>query len=114
MLKHIKIGGNIVEIVFQEWSIDKMGACHVPPNKIYINTTLSKNQQESVLLHEILEYINDSCDLGLSHSQVSTLETMLYQVVQDNFTTGEKLREMYGGYEEGALTEAGIEDAGAF
>jgi len=80
----LKIGGQTVEIIKSEWSVDRMGASHMPPNKIYINETLCKEQKFSTLLHETLEYINDCCDLQLNHSQISTLETMLYQVLRDN------------------------------
>jgi len=84
MPKTVKIGGHDVEVVFSEWSVDRMGASHTPPGKIYINTACCKSQQEATLLHEILEHINDSCDLELAHGQLSVLETMLYQVFVDN------------------------------
>lgn len=80
----LKIGGHTVEVVFQEWASNRLGAADLTPNKLYINSTLPTQQQESTLLHEVLEYINDSCDLGLTHIQIATLETMLYQVLKDN------------------------------
>jgi hypothetical protein len=84
MPKTVKIGGHDVEVVFSEWSVDRMGASHTPPGKIYINTACCKSQQEATLLHEILEHINDACDLSLAHGQISVLEAMLYQVLVDN------------------------------
>lgn len=80
----LKIGAQKVEIIQQEWSVDRMGASHMPPNKIYINSTLCELQQRSTLLHEIFEYVNDACDLQLNHTQISALETMLFQVLHDN------------------------------
>jgi len=80
----IKIGGHTVEIVSNEWAYNRMGSSHIIPNKIYVNSSICKSQQESTLLHEILEFINDSCSLQLSHLQISVLENMLYQVFVDN------------------------------
>lgn len=37
-----------------------------------------------VFLHEIVECINDRCDLGLKHSKISTLSEVLFQVIKDN------------------------------
>ena len=82
--KTVKIGGHDVEVIFQEWATNRMGASHIVPGKIYINIACCKSQQESTLLHEILEYINDICDLELAHGQLSVLETMLYQIFVDN------------------------------
>ena len=82
--KNIKIGGQDVEIVLHEWTRDAMGASDIVPNKLYISSACSHGQQESTLLHEIIEYINSTCNLGLVHNQMATLETMLYQVLRDN------------------------------
>jgi hypothetical protein len=47
---------------------------------------LKKDGQDmnEIFLHEILECINDRCDLGLEHNVLSTLSEVLYQVVKDN------------------------------
>lgn len=82
--KTIKIGGHEIDVLHQEWSTGLLGSSHIVPNKIYINSASCQSQQEATLLHEILEHINDVCDLQLAHSQISTLETMLYQVLVDN------------------------------
>ncbi len=80
----LKIGGHSIEVLCQEWALDRLGGSHIVPNKIYINSAACRSQQEATLIHEILEHINDSCDLQLTHGQIATLETMLYQVLVDN------------------------------
>jgi hypothetical protein len=37
-----------------------------------------------IFLHEIIECINDRCDLNLKHSTLSTLSEVLFQVIKDN------------------------------
>jgi hypothetical protein len=37
-----------------------------------------------IFLHEIIECINDRCDLGLTHNKISTLSEILFQVIDDN------------------------------
>lgn len=82
--KEIKIGAHVVEVVVTEWASDRMGAAHIVPNKIYINTTNCKSQQEATLFHEIIETINNMCDLELNHTQIAVLEHTLHQVLADN------------------------------
>ncbi len=57
-------------------------------NPAYANITISSNinpqVQEVTLLHEIIEIINNICDLALPHQTISTLETNLFQVIRDN------------------------------
>lgn len=51
---------------------------------ITIDTTLSRQNQETTLLHEIIEQINAVYDLDLEHHKISLLEAALYQVIMDN------------------------------
>jgi hypothetical protein len=37
-----------------------------------------------IFLHEILECINDRCDLDMEHKVISTMSEILYQVIKDN------------------------------
>lgn len=73
-----------MEVIYQEWNNQSFGSCDVVGSKMYINSRSSKGQQESTLLHEIIEHINSSGDLQMNHSQISILESMLYQVLKDN------------------------------
>ena len=61
-----------------------LGTYMVGRNTILINTRQSDSQMESTLLHEIIEIVNALNELGLTHSQVSALETGLYAVLKDN------------------------------
>jgi hypothetical protein len=53
-------------------------------NLISINSDFPVSQQESTLLHEIIEIINSSFELKLEHKQIMTLECSLYQVLKEN------------------------------
>jgi hypothetical protein len=52
--------------------------------EILIDPNLPKENQESVMLHEILEAINYHYALNLEHDKIMVLETALYQVIKDN------------------------------
>lgn len=52
--------------------------------EIHIDSTIPQQNQETTLLHEILEQINYRYELGLEHQQITILESALYQVIQDN------------------------------
>lgn len=51
---------------------------------IQIDNSLPQQNQESTLLHEIIEQINYRYEFGLEHNKITILETALYQVIQDN------------------------------
>jgi hypothetical protein len=51
---------------------------------IEISTKYPIECQQSTLLHEIIEVINDLNELGLKHRQISALETGLWQVLKEN------------------------------
>jgi hypothetical protein len=51
---------------------------------MWIDNTVPHENQESTLLHEIIEQINYRYELGLEHKQISILEAALYQVIKDN------------------------------
>jgi len=51
---------------------------------IQINPNYSQSMQDSTLLHEIIEAINYSFELGMEHKQISALEEVLYQVLKEN------------------------------
>ena len=82
--KSVRIGGHEVIVILSDWDDGRMGASNIVDNKIHINRNCSCTQQESTLLHEILEYINSSCNLELRHEQICTLEVILYQTIKDN------------------------------
>lgn len=60
------------------------GFAHCAEQYIEISTKYPAECQESTLLHEIIEVINDLNELGLKHHQICALETGLWQVLKDN------------------------------
>lgn len=60
------------------------GCAYVDDQRIEINTAYPVECQESTLLHEVIEVINDLNELGLKHWQICVLETGLYQVLKEN------------------------------
>jgi hypothetical protein len=62
-----------------------VGVVNVFKTEITIsNVTNSPEHAKSVLLHEIIEAINHRLGLELKHSQITALESGLFQVLKDN------------------------------
>lgn len=51
---------------------------------IFIDNTITKQQQEVTLIHEIIEVLNSELALRLKHVDIERLETGLYQVITEN------------------------------
>jgi hypothetical protein len=92
--KKLKIGGHIYTVKhrdrFREDGVEKTGSCLSVHTTLWIDNNPSKSQQESTLIHEILEALNNENELNLTHQQISTLECGLYQVLKDNRLLNEK------------------------
>jgi hypothetical protein len=84
--KTIKIGGHIVKIkeVEELDNGDHFGRWLPIKCEIQIDKNQCATQKESTIIHEVLEAINDFNDLALDHKTLSTLETLIYQVLKDN------------------------------
>ncbi len=86
--KSVKIGGQNYKIIIKDLNKsecqDNCGYCRTTDNEIYINSSMSQEQQETTLLHEILEALNFNYQLDLEHNKIQTLEATLYQVLKDN------------------------------
>lgn len=52
--------------------------------QIVIDGSIPKENQESTLIHEVLEQINYRYELDLEHRTITTLETALYAFIKDN------------------------------
>jgi len=63
---------------------DRMGQCSSNRLAIEIDPSLPAQNQESVLIHEILEAIDFLLELDLPHVMISQIGTALYQVLKDN------------------------------
>lgn len=89
MPETLKIGGHIYQVIQKHnCKTDEGSICcgrHSGAEEIIeINPDYPEGTQESTLIHEILEAINWSSEIGLEHRQISALETGLYQVLKDN------------------------------
>lgn len=84
----LNIGGQKYDVIitdrFKKDGQSSIGSCQPIHNKVWIEKDIPKTQQESTFLHEIIEVINSNNDLGMTHQQISTLETQLYQVLKEN------------------------------
>lgn len=52
--------------------------------RINIEANATAEQQEQTLLHEIIEAINNNCELNLEHNQIQTLGFVLHQILKEN------------------------------
>ena len=85
--KTLKIGGINYQVIVENprmHGCDGIGSNNDGTAIITISNTINHQVQESTLLHEMIEAINGTNDLQLSHQTISTLETSLYQVLMDN------------------------------
>lgn len=60
------------------------GRCDSNNLYIAINNSLPVPNRDSTFLHEIIHFINDRLNIGLSEHQINLLETGLYQVLNTN------------------------------
>ena len=83
----IKIGG-VLYTVSTENALcrdrDKLGESCGNDLSIVIDSSIPRQNKESVLLHEILEQINYQYELSLNHEKITVLGTALYQIMKDN------------------------------
>jgi len=82
----IKVGGLDYDIILknriEEDGVSDMGTQYTPIQKMWIDNTYHKQQQEETFLHKIIEAINDSYELNLEHHKICTLSNLLYQVIK--------------------------------
>jgi hypothetical protein len=64
--------------------VNATGCCNNESQDITIDADAHPETQATVLLHEVLEAINASLNLGLKHHVISALETGLYGVLTTN------------------------------
>ena len=87
--KILKIGGHDYNIILNpicrtDNAIMCCGMHKGAQELIEINPNYPPGTQASTLLHEIIEAINWTYEVGLEHRQISMLEETLYQVFKDN------------------------------
>ncbi len=86
--KKIKILGHYIDVVLQKrieaGGSDSLGSSTLSRNRIFINTDQAVSQQESTLIHEIIEQINWAMKMNLTEETICQLESGIYQVLKDN------------------------------
>jgi hypothetical protein len=96
--KGVKIGGHLVRLKLvssKELDGDRTaGTFDSARNLILIDKDMPESQQECILLHEIVEWIGSTLELGLEHRQVSALAESLFQVLRDNDLDFKQPKEM--------------------
>ena len=80
----IKIAGKTYTVKFVE-SLADFGSTDFDKQVINIKAGISDEMTVSVLLHEIVEVVNFSYELGLKHQDITILENAAFQIIKDNF-----------------------------
>lgn len=83
LIPELKIGGRKFSIEYIKGLADN-GSTDFDNNIILIKDNMSVDNKLSTVLHELLEVINETYDLNLSHQTIQTLEAGLFQVIKDN------------------------------
>jgi hypothetical protein len=60
------------------------GSCHNARLALTVDADSAPEYQQATLLHEVLEALNDTHDMGLSHPQIATLAAELFAVLRHN------------------------------
>ena len=79
----LKILGHSFKIIFTD-SILELGLMNTRSATIYLDSGQADSQLESTLIHEVIEAINALLELGLTHTQICSLEAALHQVYEAN------------------------------
>ena len=83
----IKIGALIFDVVKDKKLMaarDKFGEYNGIEQEIRIDSGVSVERQEMVLLHEIIEGINVLHELEMEHHQITTLAACLHEILKEN------------------------------
>jgi hypothetical protein len=81
----MKIAGHIYTLSgFHGVSGSPLGETNLVHHTMNIDLDISKSEQESTVLHEVIETISKNCELGICHQTICTLENNLYAFFTDN------------------------------
>ena len=88
ILSQLKIAGYYYDVISKDMEklegILNPGAVNLAQHRIFIDTIQCIEEQESSLIHEILEILNYIYELNLEHDTLASLEASLYQILKDN------------------------------
>lgn len=87
----IKNNGNKIRVLGKDYEVKYIkgladfGSTDFNNQIILIKEDMTDENKQSVILHEILEVINEATDMNLKHQDIQTLEAGLFSVYKDNF-----------------------------
>lgn len=87
----IKGTGNTIRVLGKDYEVKYIkgladfGSTDFNTQTILIKEDMTDENKQSVILHEILEILNEANDLNLKHQDIQTLEAGLFSVYKDNF-----------------------------
>lgn len=91
MLKKLKVGGLIYDVVPVQWEENadgdlQFGIFNANKTNILINELISKQVQKQTLIHEMMHAIFFEAGIEVENEEdlVNRISTVLYQVLQDN------------------------------
>lgn len=67
-----------------EGGMSQAGRTHVNKQWMVLDPTVSKQSQDSTVIHEIVEALSYHLELELSHTAIMGLECGIYQFIKDN------------------------------
>jgi hypothetical protein len=83
----VKIGGIEVTVIREDRDIagdaGNRGTTSNKKAKIWIDNTMNEQQQNEVIIHEVMEYINMEYDLQLTHTQISVMSMSIHQILEN-------------------------------
>ena len=80
----IKVIGKNVKIKIKKKLSNETTLGQWTGTKKLIELKKDNSDMNEVFLHEIIECIDERCDLNLEHYVISTLSEVLFQVIKDN------------------------------
>lgn len=84
----LKIFGYTYQVILEDRKrkrgVEAPATCNSGQHKIWIDINQCQEEQETCLLHEILEAFDYHFNLELPHKTIATLEAGLYQVLREN------------------------------
>lgn len=91
----LKIYGMKVKVEYSDpsdWGVGAMGRVNCKTAKISIAKDMPEDIMACTLLHEIFHFIDDSNNLELTETQITSLSTGLFGCLRDNPELIEKIK----------------------
>jgi hypothetical protein len=80
----IKVIGKYVKVIIKDELDEETILGEWDGVKKTIELRKDNSDMNEIFLHELIEAINDKCDLDMEHKVISTLSEVLFQVIKDN------------------------------